>query len=39
MNKIDMTNRLIRAIENPNIDAIAHPTGRIIQKEKIQDRF
>jgi len=29
-----MTNRLIRAIENPNIDAIAHPTGRIIQKEK-----
>jgi len=34
MNKNDMTNRLIRAIENPNIDAIAHPTGRIIQKRE-----
>ena len=34
MNKDDMTNRLIRAIENPNVDAIAHPTGRIIQKRE-----
>jgi len=34
MNKNDMTNRIIRAMENPNVDAIAHPTGRIIQKRE-----
>jgi DNA polymerase (family 10) len=28
----EMTARLIRAIENPHVDAIAHPTGRLIGK-------
>jgi DNA polymerase (family X) len=30
MPKNEMTKRLIRAIENPHIDIVAHPTGRII---------
>ena len=30
----DMTKRLLRALENPNVDIIAHPTGRIIQKRE-----
>ncbi len=30
MPKNEMTKRLIRAIENPHINIIAHPTGRII---------
>ena len=34
MSKTDMTKRLLRAIENPNVDIIAHPTGRIIQKRE-----
>jgi len=34
MDKKDMTMRLIRAIKNPQIDAIAHPFGRIIQKRE-----
>jgi DNA polymerase (family 10) len=34
MNKEAMTKRLIRAIENPNVDIIAHPTGRVIFKRK-----
>ncbi|MBU1291970.1 DNA polymerase/3'-5' exonuclease PolX [Patescibacteria group bacterium] len=34
MSKKDMTQRLIRAIENPHLDAIAHPTGRMIQKRE-----
>lgn len=32
MSKKDMTNRIIRAMENPHVDIIFHPTGRIIQK-------
>jgi DNA polymerase (family 10) len=28
----EMTARIIRAIENPHVDAIAHPTGRLIGK-------
>jgi DNA polymerase (family X) len=28
----DQTQRIIRAMENPNVDIIFHPTGRIIQK-------
>lgn len=32
MNKIKMTERIIRAMENPNIDIISHPTGRILKK-------
>lgn len=27
-----MTERIIRAMKNPNIDIISHPTGRLIQK-------
>jgi DNA polymerase (family 10) len=30
MPKSDMTKRVIRAIENPHVDIIAHPTGRVI---------
>lgn len=29
-----MTSRMISAIQNENVDAIGHPTGRIIQKRK-----
>lgn len=32
MKKAEMTRRLIRAIENPHIDIISHPTGRIIHR-------
>jgi DNA polymerase (family 10) len=34
MNKADMTKRMLRAIENPHINIIAHPTGRIIHKRE-----
>lgn len=32
MPKADQTKRLIRAMENPHVDIIAHPTGRIIHQ-------
>ncbi len=32
MSKIEMTKRIIKAMENPNVDIIAHPTGRILKK-------
>lgn len=32
MPKEEMTNRLIKAMQNPNIDIISHPTGRIVGK-------
>jgi len=32
MSKEEMTERIIRAIKNPNVDIISHPTGRLIQK-------
>jgi len=32
MPKEKMTERIIRAMENPNVDIISHPTGRLIQK-------
>ncbi|OGI26362.1 MAG: DNA polymerase III, partial [Candidatus Moranbacteria bacterium RBG_13_45_13] len=32
MPKSEMTKRLIRAIENPHVDIISHPTGRVIHK-------
>jgi len=32
MSKAEQTKRLIRAIENPHVDIIAHPTGRIIHR-------
>jgi DNA polymerase (family 10) len=30
MEKKEMTDRIIKAMENPNIDIISHPTGRLI---------
>ncbi len=30
MTKEQMTKRLIRAMENPNVDIISHPTGRLV---------
>ena len=32
MDKQRMTERMIRAMENPNVDIISHPTGRILKK-------
>lgn len=34
MSKADMTARIARAVENPNIDIIFHPTGRRIGKRE-----
>lgn len=34
MPKAEMTKRICRAMENKNVDIIAHPTGRIIQKRE-----
>lgn len=34
LSKEEMTKRLIRAMENPNVDIIAHPTGRLIQQRE-----
>ncbi|MGB2696959.1 MAG: DNA polymerase/3'-5' exonuclease PolX, partial [Candidatus Zixiibacteriota bacterium] len=30
----EMTKRLIKAVENPNVDIIAHPTGRLIGRRE-----
>jgi DNA polymerase (family 10) len=32
MSKEEMTERIIKAMKNPNVDIISHPTGRLIQK-------
>ncbi len=32
MEKSQMTERMIKAMKNPNVDIISHPTGRLIQK-------
>lgn len=32
MSKTEMTKRLVRAMENPYVDIISHPTGRIINR-------
>ena len=32
MSKEEMTERIIKAIKNPNIDIISHPTGRLINR-------
>lgn len=32
MEKEEMTNRIIKAMKNPNVDIISHPTGRILKK-------
>ncbi len=34
MPEADMTKRIIRAMENPNVDIIFHPTGRIIKRRE-----
>ncbi|MBU1177306.1 MAG: DNA polymerase/3'-5' exonuclease PolX [Patescibacteria group bacterium] len=34
MDKENMTERLIKAMKNPHLDAIAHPFGRVIQKRE-----
>lgn len=34
MSEQEMTARIIRAMENPKVDIIFHPTGRIIQKRE-----
>ena len=34
MPKEKMTERIIRAIKNPNIDIISHPTGRLLKKRE-----
>jgi len=32
MSKKEMTKRIIKAMKNPNVDIISHPTGRILQQ-------
>jgi len=32
-----ITDRMLQAIENPHVDAIAHPTGRLINRRKSYD--
>ncbi len=32
MEKAEMTERIIRAMKNPNVDIISHPTGRILKR-------
>ena len=40
MDKQRMTERLIKAMENPNVDIISHPTGRILkQRDEYQIDF
>jgi DNA polymerase (family 10) len=34
MSKEDMTERIVRAINNPHVDVLFHPTGRLIQRRK-----
>lgn len=34
LSREEQTNRLLAAIKNPNVDMIAHPTGRILGKRK-----
>ena len=34
MSEADMTKRIIQAMENPNVDILFHPTGRLIQKRE-----
>ena len=40
MEKSEMTNRIIKAMENPNVDIISHPTGRLVlQRDEYQMDF
>jgi DNA polymerase (family 10) len=34
MNKEEMTERVLKAVENPNVDILVHPTTREIQKRE-----
>ena len=34
MEKSEMTDRIIKAMKNPNIDIISHPTGRILKRRE-----
>ncbi|OGN10156.1 MAG: DNA polymerase III [Candidatus Yanofskybacteria bacterium RIFCSPHIGHO2_02_FULL_41_12] len=34
MSEKDMTARIIRAMENPNVDILFHPTGRVIKRRE-----
>ena len=34
MSREEMTARIIKAMKNPNVDIIAHPTGRLINKRE-----
>lgn len=34
MDEKEMTARIVRAMENPNVDIIFHPTGRILEKRE-----
>jgi len=34
MSKSEMTKRLLKAMKNPNVDIISHPTGRLIGKRE-----
>jgi len=34
LNREEMTKRVLKAIENPNVDMLCHPTGRQIQKRE-----
>ncbi len=35
--KKEMTRRVIRALENPHVDILFHPTGRVLQKREAYD--
>ena len=37
MSKNEMTERIVRAINNPHVDILFHPTGRLIQKRDAYD--
>ncbi len=37
LSKEEETRRLIRAMENPHVDIIFHPTGRLLQEREVMD--
>ncbi|MFZ5451361.1 MAG: DNA polymerase/3'-5' exonuclease PolX [Thermodesulfobacteriota bacterium] len=39
MDREDMTRRMITAMENPHVDIISHPTGRVLKKREEYDLF
>ncbi len=39
MSREEMTQRLITAMENPHVDIISHPTGRLLQKRDEYDIY